>query len=192
MTDSIEQFPPSSPRHGNHLGRPHSPPAQGLDLLSICYKVTPPFSTILNLIFLPWLFWAFFSLMALARTPSRSVGNKEGHVKASFSESGSFLELLLPLPFVFLPRLGAIYGPSTIFLFFEHFIKSFYSRFDHLLSVIFIVAGQFHPLRKIIQVFYSCFPRQGLADVSPYPYDFLSQKKSFSDPFADITNRQDG
>ena len=142
--------------------------------------------------FLPWLFLGFFFFYGFGEDPPRSVGNKEGHVKASFSEPGSFLELLLPLPFVFLPRLRAIYGPSTIFLFFEHFIKSFYSRFDHLISVIFIVAGQFHPLRKIIQVFFSCFPRQGLADVSPYPYDFLSQKKSFCDPFADITNRQDG
>ena len=42
--------------NGKHSALPHLPTAQGLDLLSFCSRITPPFSTILNLILLPWLF----------------------------------------------------------------------------------------------------------------------------------------
>ena len=46
-----------------------APRPEGLYLLNFCSNVTPPFPTIRNLIFLPWLLWASFLLILPTSSP---------------------------------------------------------------------------------------------------------------------------
>ena len=71
--------PPTFPLQGKHLGHPHLPDSQGMNLLSLLSKVIPPFSISFNLILRPCLFSASFLLIILVRRPPRVWGTLEVH-----------------------------------------------------------------------------------------------------------------
>merc|ERR1711994_859726 len=92
VTDSRQQLPPPPELQLKHFGRPQFSLAHGFDLLNFCSKVIPLFSTILNLIFRPWLFWASFNLVLLASSPPGVWGTNKGTSKPPFLNQFFFLE----------------------------------------------------------------------------------------------------